>query len=379
MPTLSGCWDRVELQDLAIITGLAIDRVDNEKIKVTAQIFIPRSITSGETGEDPGLGSTYIREGIGNNLANAISMLQISIPRRIFWGQCKIFIFGEEVAKQGIRDGIDFLARHPGPRGTSNIYVSEGEAKKILILIPLLERYSGEALKKLSQGEAGMKTTMRDIDIALMGEGESITLPYIRPLASHDPTRKPNQTIPMIEGTAVFRKDKMIGTLNMSETRGLLWLKDDVKRSTISVKLEGEDGEITMTPTLGSIKYKPEIKKDHWIMNLKLKIEGDIVQNETHLNLMNEDIIKRITKEYEKALKKRVSLTTDKFIRGFQTDAISFGRRFHEKYPQEWKQVKNNWDEKFPEVEVKISVNAKIRRPGYIGPPAALPRDEVEE
>lgn len=230
IPTLSGCWDQVELPDLAIITAAAIDRLEDGKTRISVQIFIPRTITSGQTGEDPSSASTFVREGIGDNLANAISKLQLNVPRRLFWGQCKLFIFGDELAKNGIRKEIDFLARHPSPRGKSLLYVSKGEARDILTLIPPLERYSGEALRKVSQIENGMITTLKDVDMGLMGESESVSMPYIKKLSQNDKTRKSNQTIPVFEGTAVYKKDKMIGTLNMKETRGLLWLKDEVKR-----------------------------------------------------------------------------------------------------------------------------------------------------
>lgn len=170
----------------------------------------------------------------------------------------------------------------------------------------------------------------------------------------------------------------MVGMLNKEETRGLLWLKDEVKRSTISVQIEGEDGEISMTPTAGKVKISPEID-GNWIMNLNFTINGDIVQNETHLNLMNKDVLKIVEKEYEIALKERVTETVKKLQHEFDADVANFGRRFHQKYPKEWSKVKDNWDEKFPEVEVNIHVNAKIKGPGYIGPPVALPRNEVKE
>ncbi|NYE08960.1 spore germination protein KC [Bacillus niacini] len=375
---LSGCSDRVELQDLAIITAAAIDRLEDGKTRISIQIFIPRSITSGQSGEDPSLGSTFVREGIGDNLANAVSMLQINVPRKLFWGQCKIYIFGNKQAKSGIRDAIDFLARHPSPRGTSFLYVSEGEAKQILTLVPPLERYSGEALRKLTVDERGLITTLRDVDMGLMGESESVSMPYIKTLVSKEKGRKPHETIPVINGTAIFKKDRMVGVLNLKDTRGLLWLKDDVRRSTISIKPKGEDGAITLTPTLGEMKVSPQIKDGRWMMNVSIDIEGDIVQNETHLNLMNVEVMMKLTKEYEAALKERVTQTIEKLQQEFKTDVIDFGRRFHQKYPKEWRKVSGKWDEKFPEIEVKFTVNAKVRRPGYIGPPAALPRDEVK-
>lgn len=369
----------MELQDLAIVTAAAIDEMEDGKTKISVQLFIPRAIVSGQTGEDPSTGSTFVREGTGDSLANAISMLQINVPRRLFWGQCKVYILGNAMAKSGIRNQIDYLARHPAPRGNSLLFVSEGEAKEMLTLIPPLERYSGEALEKLTKEEYGMITTLRDVDMGLMGETESVSMPYIKKLVSKEEARKSHETIPVIDGTAIFKKDKMVGTLNMTDTRGLMWLKNDVKRSTISIKLQGEDGEITMTPTLGKIHYTPQIKENRWIMRLNISIEGDIVQNETHLNLMNEDVIRRVKKEYQKVLKERVAQTVAKLQQDYKADVIDFGMRFHEKYPNEWSKVKDKWDGKFPEVEIQITVQAKVRRPGYIGPPAALPRDEVKE
>jgi spore germination protein KC len=379
MLLLTGCWDRVELQDLAIITAAAIDRLDDGRIRISVQVFIPRAIASGESGEDPSSGSTFVREGMGNSLAEAVAILQTNLPRNLFWGQCRIYIFGINLAKAGIRKEIDFLVRHPSPRGTSFLYVSEDEAKETLSLMPPLERYSGEALRKLSQNEFGVDSTLRDVDMGLIGEGNSFTLPLIKRLIPADKTKSDNQTIPIIYGTAIFRKDKMVGQLNMSETRGLVWLTRTIRKSTISVKPKGHDTEITMAPTLGKVKFKPLITNNRWIMNVEFQIEGDTVQNETLLNLFNKDVIKELEKEYERALKERVSQTIEKLQDPFHADVINFGRRFHQKYPKQWKKVKNRWEEKFTEVEVKINVIARIRRPGDIGPPAGISRDEVEQ
>ena len=379
----TGCWGKIEVSDLAIITAAAVDQVEEDKIKVSVQLFIPRAISSGETGEDPSQGSTFVREATGDNLAQAVSKLQNNVPRKLFWGQCKLIIFGEKLAENGIRKEIDFLVRYPSPRGRTLMYVSQGEAKEILTLAPPLERYSSDALIKLTVEEKGMKTTLMDVDMALMGESKSVSMPYIKKLEPKEPQRKSHETIPIIIGSAVFSEDKLVGTLNMMETRGLLWLKDEVKGSTISIKLEDENeeegGYITMTPTIGRIKYSPKINDDGWIMNLSIDIEGDIVQNETKLNLMNEDIINKLRSEFEAELILRVNQTLEKLQQEYKADVIHFAKRFHQKYPRDWHEVKDNWNERFAEVVVNMNVHATIRRPGYIGPPAALPFDEVEE
>lgn len=377
---LSGCWDSIEIQNLAIITAAAIDSEENHKVKVSVQIFIPRTITSGESGEDPSLGSTFVREGIGKNLAEAISVLQTNIPRKLFWGQCKIFIFGHDLAKTGIRNELDFLIRHPAPRINSNLYVSEGKASNLLKLIPPLERYSGEVLSKFSQHqEVGVDTTLSDISKDLTEASQSFSLPYIKRLKSDEYARKSYETIPTIVGTAIFKKDKMIGNIDLEETRGLLWLSRKIQKSTVSIKPEENENEVIMMPTSGSVRFKPQIINNQWIMNIQIQVAASIIQNETFLSLLQEDVITKLEKGLENKLRDRISKTLEKIQKEYQADVVGFGRRFHQKYPEQWKKVKDHWDEKFPEVDVKLSVNATIKRSGDIGGPAALPEEEVIE
>jgi spore germination protein KC len=377
---LSGCWDSIEIQNLAIITAAAIDSEENHKVKVSVQIFIPRTITSGESGEDPSLGSTFVREGIGKNLAEAISVLQTNIPRKLFWGQCKIFIFGHDLAKTGIRKELDFLIRHPAPRINSNLYVSEGKASNLLKLIPPLERYSGEVLSKFSQHqEVGVDTTLSDISKDLTEASQSFSLPYIKRLKSDEYARKSYETIPTIVGTAIFKKDKMIGNIDLEETRGLLWLSRKIQKSTVSIKPEENENEVIMMPTSGSVRFKPQIINNQWIMNIQIQVAASIIQNETFLSLLQEDVITKLEKGLENKLRDRISKTLEKIQKEYQADVVGFGRRFHQKYPEQWKKVKDHWDEKFPEVDVKLSVNATIKRSGDIGGPAALPEEEVIE
>jgi spore germination protein KC len=377
---LSGCWDSIEIQNLAIITAAAIDSEENHKVKVSVQIFIPRTITSGESGEDPSLGSTFVREGIGKNLAEAISVLQTNIPRKLFWGQCKIFIFGHDLAKTGIRNELDFLIRHPAPRINSNLYVSEGKASNLLKLIPPLERYSGEVLSKFSQHqEVGVDTALSDISKDLTEASQSFSLPYIKRLKSDEYARKSYETIPTIVGTAIFKKDKMIGNIDLEETRVLLWLSRKIQRSTVSIKPEENENEVIMMPTSGSVRFKPQIINNQWIMNIQIQVAASIIQNETFLSLLQEDVITKLEKGLENKLRDRISKTLEKIQKEYQADVVGFGRRFHQKYPEQWKKVKDHWDEKFPEVDVKLSVNTTIKRSGDIGGPAALPEEEVIE
>ncbi|WP_102273908.1 Ger(x)C family spore germination protein [Cytobacillus massiliigabonensis] len=375
---LSGCWDRVEVNDIAIITATAIDQTEDNLIKVTAQVFIPRALSGGGGMGSGGGDLTLIRTGIGTNMADAVSKLQMALPRTIFWGQCKVFIFGQGLSEKGIQQQLDYLVRHPEPRGRAYMFVSTADTEKVLQLMPPLERYSGEVLKELLDFNIGLQVTMKDLDVMLTNAAQSAVLPLIK-IYPPSEGKMENETIPYLSGSAIFSKDKMIGTIGEYETRGIMWIKNMLKDSTITFKPKNEEGKISLNPVRSNIHLVPKITNGQWKMTVKVRAEGDVVQNETNLNIMDPKIINRLEKDFGENIKHRIEVALKSLQTELHTDVVDFATEFHKHYPKEWKKEKNHWHEKFPQVEVNIDVAAYIRRPGYTNAPSGVPEDEVKK
>ncbi|MFK4998589.1 hypothetical protein ACI2OX_18605 [Bacillus sp. N9] len=85
-------------------------------------------------------------------------------------GICKVFIFSEEIAKEGMQNHLDFLLRHPEPRERGLMFVSKGKAKEYLQLNAELERYSAEYIREITKGKHGMEVSMQDFDEMLSSD-----------------------------------------------------------------------------------------------------------------------------------------------------------------------------------------------------------------
>lgn len=378
---VTGCWDRTEVNDLAIVTAAAIDKKENNQIELSLQLFIPKSLSMGGGQGGGGGGGGQMTLAVshkGDNIADALSKLQAQLPREVFWGQCKVFIFGEKAAREGIQEHMDFLLRHPEPRERAFIYVSEGDAKRFLELSSQLERYSGESIREQSKRQLGIQVTMQDLDEMLTGNAHVAALPYLK-------IRKDRQTLaksynyPELFATAVFMKDKMIGTLNESDTRGVLWLRKEIKGYTVNVKPKSQKREVSLNPVSARVKLIPRIKGDEWKMFVKINTEGAIVQNGTNLNFSDPKAIKLLEKAYQIGIKERIEDALKKTQHELKTDIVGFSDEFHRKYPKQWKQIENQWETKFPDVKVIIDVQAHVRRQGYINKPGGMPQEEVKK
>ncbi|MFS0669974.1 Ger(x)C family spore germination protein [Peribacillus frigoritolerans] len=380
-PFLSGCWDRIEITDLAIVTAAAIDKKGNDQIELSVQVFIPSSISSGggQGGSSQGGGgvTTMVRNEKGSNISDALSKLQSKLPRKVFWGHCKVFVFGEKLAKEGIQEQLDFLLRHPQPREKANVYVSKGEAKPILESLPPLENYSGEVLRELSDLHIGMLVTLQDLDEMLTGTPRAAALPIVKILPPGKGQTK-LQGIPYIFGTAVFKKDKMTGTMTEKETRGLLWLRDEVESYTVTFQPKGVKGKISLSPVSAKVKIIPQITNDKWKLLVKINTDGAVIQNGTNLNLSNPKSLKAAERAYQTDIENRIRMAF-LHIQHKKSDILGLGKDFYRKYPKQFNKVDNHWDEIFAEMEVEVDVAAHIRRQGYINKPAGLSENEVKD
>lgn len=367
---LGGCWDRVEINDLAIVTAAAIDEKGANRVELSLQIFVPKSMGGQGQGQGGGGGGekTVVISESGTNLADALSKLQMDFPRQIFWGQCKVFIFGEKLARTGIYEHLDFLLRHPQPRERGYMFVSKGKAKNVLELQTTLEPYSGEAVREMTNIGTVLKVTMQDLDEMLTGFSQAAALPYIRVATEKMEVKKPYKYTKFI-GAAVFKKDRMVGDLSQKETRGLLWLKNAVKEYTVTARPRGERREVSFTPRSVHVSLYPQIRNKQWEMIVKVKTDGMLIQNQTKLDLYNPKDLKLVEQAYEADIKQRVEAATRKIQHDLKADINNFAEEFHRKYPRQWKQVENRWEEVFPTVKVHVQVDANIRRQGNINEP----------
>ncbi|WP_338471756.1 Ger(x)C family spore germination protein [Niallia sp. XMNu-256] len=375
---LTGCWDRTEVNDLAIVTGAAIDQKEDDEIELSIQVFVPKAISSGG-GQGSGGGGgkiTYTASQRGKNIADALSKLQGKFPREIFWGQCKVFIFGEELAKKGIRKQMDFLLRHPEPRERAVVFISEGKAKAILELQPNLERYSAEVIKEILNYRIGLEKTVKDVDEMLSYISSAASIPFVTIKTQQSSEGKSIKYV-HIDGAAIFKKDKMVGTISEADTRGVLWLRDEIKGYTVNVEIEGEI--VSLNPVSALVHITPTIQGDKWKMDVRIDTEGAIVQNETKIAFQDEKTLKKLEQGYQESIETRIKEVLYLMQHKLNADIAEFSKEYYRKYPKQKKRIEDQWDQIFPNIEVSINVNARIRRNGYINKPGATTQEEVKQ
>jgi spore germination protein KC len=370
---LSGCWDRREVNDIAIVLATGIDKTNNNKIELSVQIIIPTAMGGGQQGSVGGGRTTAVKKATGTTIFDAMSHLQEEIPRYIFWGQNQIIVFGDTLAKEGIHKYIDFFVHHPSQRIRSFVFVNQGKAIDVLKTIPALERSSTEIPRELAKFHIGLSLTLRELLNMLDSEGESAAVPSIKVEKEPDGTSGVH-----LSGTAVFKKDKLKGFINDKVTRGVMWIRDEMKLSSVTVKPKGADALISFNLIHSNTKLIPKVENGKWKMTIKIVTEDDMVENQTTLNVSNPKVSKSLEKQLVQKINKRVRIALGRVQKEMKVDILGFAEVFHRYYPEEWSKMKGQWSDKFPEVEVEVDTKAYIRRPGMSTIPEGAPETEVD-
>lgn len=364
---LSGCWDRTEVNDLAIITVAGLDLTDDHKLELSVNIYATKPSGGKQMGgmsdsSGGGASDLVVRSATGLNMADAVSQLQQLLPRKIFWGHDEVFIFGERLARQGIVEVMDYLTRHPTPRERANVFVSKGLAKEVLKLQPPIEQSVSDSLREMAKSHTGLNITLKELAQMMAGKAKAAVIPWIE----IKPKQDGQEAFQFIKGTAILKNGKMIGRMNEQATRGVMWLRNEVKNATVTLAPEEAKGYVSFFLLRSHTRLIPNIEGDNWSITAKIETLDDIVENSTDLNLFEPKHTKKLEMALGSDIKKRVHVALTQ-AQKMNADIFGFADAFYRKYPKEWNRAKDRWDEIFPKVEIQVETKAKVTRPGLTG------------
>ena len=152
-----GCWNRIEVENLAIASALGIDKPaqgDSNQVLVSILVEKPGEAEEGGGGRGTSGASSqmsgWVNFGKGNSVEDAIRNLSTTTSKRLFLDHSRVIILGEEKARGGVGDIIDFLVRSRFIRLRNLLLVaSESTALDTFSITPELTNIFSEEINDL--------------------------------------------------------------------------------------------------------------------------------------------------------------------------------------------------------------------------------------
>lgn len=368
----SGCWNYNELNDLAIVTGIGIDK---HEVGYKISLMISNSKSTQSSSRD-GESQTTVFTGIGKTFTEALSNIDVKTPRTLYLGHLEVAVVDEEIAKDDINFVLENLMRNPETAKKYYLVIArDNKAEEILTSLSPLESFPSQNIslniQNSSQTEGiSSEVVLSEFIITLLKPGINNIVPSISIQGDEDKIEnqeslKDTEPKAMIKARSngLFKDFKLVAWSTEKESQGINIINN--KATNLYVTNEFEDDE-NVVVLLDRTKCKMEVDIDELSVTLNVSVSGAIAETNTAFNLENPKTIEKINKKTEETVKKMLYDSID-LAQKHKTDIFGIGNMIYRDNYKKWYKLEKNWDDDyFPNLKFKVKVNANIESKGAL-------------
>lgn len=391
---LSGCITSRETDDVAYVVVFGIDKAEQNKLKLTFQLIVPRAVGGEGGGKDGGDNSPWITNSItAANIAEAYNLLNSTMSRYPALLHTKAILIGEDLARSGVGDVLGPLLRYREYRGNIFVCVVRGKAgefiennKPRLDFLPT--KFYESFMLSANETSYYPPSDVHEFYLKMKNPGGSSYAAYIGLNPRNDEDKSPGEKVPNNKsegylpgeiprtgtegpaefiGTAVFSGVRMVGTLDSQETRILAMLQDHFTHGFYAVADPLEPGKKVNAMMRNGAKPKINVNiiDGREVISIHVFLEGDISSIPSGINYE--------MGEYKELLETEISAIVTQQIQGFirhtqelGSDVVGFGYYLRPKFATYDELEKTNLEELYKSAEISVKVDTKIRRAGLM-------------
>ena len=369
---LTGCWDRRELGNVSIVTGMAVDKGESFKYKLTIETTEAREM-SYQTAS--GLAPSTVSSLEGNNIGEITSKFNIMNATHPIYSHTRVLVLSEEIVEEGLLEFMDFFDRNREIRDDFAIVVARGSNAADILKVNNMYKKS-PSLKLFTQLNTMQKewggapdVKLNDFTRITNSYGQAPVLPAVKLVG--DPkkggnienmkTEDPESEVDL-DSMAVLKLGKLAGYASFYEVRDMLFVQNKIKSTIIASNCTNGKFGYNITYSKTKVTAKEVNGIPHFYINIKTigNLDGtDCLQNFKNPYAF-EGLEKSINKKMEKEIKEFVQKTKEEF----NADVFGLGELLREQDYKHFKKYKDTWDDGYAKAKIHINFNAEIKRTG---------------
>lgn len=337
---LTGCYNYSELNELAIANGISIDYKDNKYI---VSILMANSHkATNNTSENQA--STSLFQGEGSTIDEAITSLELTLPKKLYLGHVNIIVLDYNYAEKGLYDFFDYATKNSELIKKLCVVISKDtEAYKVLATLSPLEMFSSKnIIANIDTTNKSVGTIynvkLSEVLYKYLEKGMEFIIPTVTIKgSSDDATKEDNIKDPISKAHlnvltfSIFKNDKLVDIVSINESKGINILTN----KTTNLKIMKDN----YSATLNSLKCKLDYKDNK--INIKVKFSY-VINSIKDIDITNKNEKDKLTKEIEREvhsyIKEAIDITVNK-----NTDSIGFGNLIYKHKPKYYESIKDDY------------------------------------
>lgn len=370
LPLLSGCYNYRELNELGITTAISIDYKD-DSFYVMAEVVNPIKQQDASSSNN----SPFINySSSSTSLQDAFRKVVLESPRQLYAAQLEIIVLSEEVVSNHLEEVLEYFSRDPETRTEIKVIVAKTEdSTKAITLQTLLTSLSSSNILKsleLQNKVLGVSypVTLNELLNMYVDPYLEVTLPsmtlYGNPEIGDEKenlTTSSPKTIVKIDGTTITKGNKILGYLELEESKVLSMINGKLNETII--KMDYNDGYIIFEPNRIKVSKELDIKNN--IIKINISGYSKTKEIQSNINVKDPKEVEKLNKALNKELEKKVTDTFTSIREKYNTDIFGFQQLYYRTNHKYFKENCTNWYEDiYPKIKLEVKANIKLYEKG---------------
>ncbi|HQL35258.1 MAG TPA: Ger(x)C family spore germination protein [Bacillota bacterium] len=360
---LTGCWDKIEIEDRLFVLSIGVDSVELAEKKASKDkytlSFVSPVVDQIKEGPGPAF-RTY--KTVDNSIIMSLSQLLERFSKKQFFGHTRNIFFGEDVLKDEklLKEILDGISRYHEFHNSMYAYIVPGRAEEVFKVKPMYDKllapYIAGIIENSDYTSKVIKLTLLEMAIMLENQKGGLVIPRINP----------GKEEVKISGAGVLKDYKLIGYLDDQETSVYNWLTDKAKGGDIAVEYKGISTVFRHFDFDRKIELS-KVENGNIYLNYIMETEGSIEEFMIGKEILDNVLLKEISREVEKRIENEGEKLIKKFQQEFKADLIG-ARDYLSKYqPKLYKTIEKDYEKFFIDsIVIEVTANVSIRRVGLI-------------
>lgn len=330
----------------------------NAQGKYTVSLGIKKAAkdggAEGKSGSDK---SGDIASGTAANLGDALGQVVQSRDLTVYFGDVETIILGESLMKAGIDKAIDFFIRSDKFNQFAKVYTTQGSAKDLLQ--KLTEEDMSDSIEQKANMDSSFSVFTTNLTLIDLMNNLQPNSSGVVPLVVE--IKQDENTAFELEGLAVLKDKKQIGTLTKEETRGYNAIKNKIKNGTLGLSFDeykaGVDNLTITTKTKVDVQNKQNLKELQINLDTKQSANISFVTDSASQKF---DVEKQIEQKISEDITEDIISCLQK-VYDLQCDFLGLLDTYRMWHKKEYNQIKDK-DTLLQEIVVTIKSTADIKR-----------------
>jgi len=352
---LTGCMDKVELEDRAFVVSIGIDKAEDEE-RYTVVLSLPAALDGGED-ESEDENPQHIKKASGQTVTEAIKKIDAETNTQLYFGQTKMLALGSTLLEEPdlVRGALDAIDRHPEIARQIHILASCSKAEDIVAANPPGEALPGQYVSAIYKDRRKIGGTSFIMNL------ERLTTQMKYTEAVLIPSMEKEDDELSLSGAVVLKNSRKIGNLNKDELRGYLWCFADGGRGAV---VTAEIGEQPIPFKVE--RHKAKVRFKEIAEGLQVHIYVELTGRIDELASGNDLLVRANFREYaarqiEDAVRNEILLTARKMQDEFVLDGYNWLEILRKKQYAMYQSYAVHWNDIFAEMELVPHVTVTVK------------------